>query len=153
MSKFNRGRSQGRRIQSVPEGVSMTQQHMGPETDINNIVSKYLRTGTLGNPSATRQAIFGDFTAIDYMDMQNAIADIDQQFASLSSKIRRRFNNSAYQLVRFIENPDNRDEAVKLGILEGAMPPSNQLDVFDTDESLKADPEAQPSFKPPEKGL
>lgn len=103
-------------------GESLTQQHMKSEADINTIVGRYMKTGQLGNPVSNKQPIYGDFSSIDYMEMRNAIADIDQEFGALPSRIRSRFQNDAHQLIRFIEKPENYQEAVKLGLLPAPVP-------------------------------
>lgn len=112
-------------------GESLAQQHMKDETDINVITNRYLKTGILGSGSGTRQPMFGDYTGIDYMEMQNAIADIDMSFMSLSSKIRSKFQNNPRHLLRWLEDPANHDEAVKLGLMpepEQEVPETNRYD-------------------------
>lgn len=123
-----------RDAKTIP-GDSLTQQHFKDDADINIMTKKYLRgqTPTLGNPMATRQPIFGDFTSIDFMDMKNAIIDAEQQFASLPSKIRNRFKNDPYSLIRWVEKPENREEAIKLGLLP------NQVNFIDDIEQLRAE--------------
>lgn len=109
----------------INTGESATKQSFKDEADINQITARYLKTGVLGNPNATRQAQFGDYTSMDFMEMRNLIADVDQLFNSLPSRIRKRFNNDTYQLIRWIENPDNNEEAIKLGLKE---PPQKDFD-------------------------
>lgn len=152
--------SQPHRVVQETPGPDMAQQHFKEESDINTITSRYLRTGVLGNPGASRQPIFGDFSSIEFLDMQNAIADVDSAFMSLPARVRGRFDNSPYQLIRFVENPNNYDECVRLGLLPGKASPEvdpNQvkmpLDKSDSPapkpgEPAKADPEANPTFPP-----
>lgn len=97
------------------KGKSRTQQNMAAEADINNIVRRYLPTGAL--PTHGRPAMYGDFTSIDYMSMLNAVSDMDNTFRQLPSRIRGQFRNDPYQLLRFIEKPENHKEAVRLGLL------------------------------------
>lgn len=142
--------SNHKRVQQLIEGPTMTQQHMAAETDINNIVSKYLKTGVLGNPTNPRRAMFGDFTSVDYQNMQNQIADIDNEFSALPSRLRKKFGNDPYQLVRWIEDPRNYAEAVKLGLI---LPETPEIDLETQAQNAgetpapKADPESQPQHK------
>jgi len=101
-------------------GKPVTQQHMKAESDINNIVSKYMPGGIYarGNPTATREPIFGYFSANSFHDMNNAIIDAKSAFSRLPSRVRGRFRNDPYQLLRFLEDPANKEEAVKLGLVE-----------------------------------
>lgn len=167
MSKFNRFNKDNRQGQKIG-GDSLTQQHMAAEADINNLVNRHLnnpRRVPLGDPHATRQAQFGDYTSMDFQAMQNAVADIEQKFAGLPARLRARFQNQPYQLVRFVENEENREEALKMGLIEPEFE-----DVFEEDfdketpakpaeephNPLKADPEANPQhggkpLKTPEK--
>lgn len=120
--------SEPERVTQVNDEPSLAQQHMKSETDINTIVQRYMKTGVLGNPSAaTRMPKYGDFTSLEYMDMRNAIADIDQEFASLPARIRGRFQNDPHQLIRFLEKPENLPEAIKLGLVPDLSP--RQMDL------------------------
>lgn len=151
-----RDRSVVPRVHPVIDSKSLTQQQFKDEVDVNNITNRYLKTGLLGELSNGRQPMFGDFTSRDFHAMQNAIVDIDQQFHSLPSRIRKRFDNDPYQLIRFTEKPENRAECLKLGLL---LPTEEELqdpfvDPAQTDllpGAAKADPEANPSFKAPAK--
>lgn len=107
-----------------------------------------MRTGITGNKQSGRRPIYGDFTSVDYMHMQNSIADIDQQFASLPARLRARFDNDPYQVVRFVEKPENQAEAIKLGLLPAPVEPTPSVDPV-PDTAVKADPEANPSFQKP----
>lgn len=131
-------------------GASLTQQHFKEETEINNIMKRYYKGIPL--PVNTQPAMFGDFTSIDFQDMQNAIADIEQQFASLPAKLRNKFGYQPYQLIRWLENPANQDEAKRLGLIGPAeLTPDQQLDLIVAANTPapapKADLEANPSFQ------
>lgn len=139
MSQNKKSSEQSRRSHRIT-GKSLTQQHPAKEADINTIVKRYLPTGAL--PSHGRQPIYGDFTSIDYMTMQNQIADIDTAFMRLPARLRGRFKNDPYQLMRFIDDPKNRPEAIRLGLL---VDPSAQFG-FDKETGLAQDtPEKEPA--------
>lgn len=115
------------RVQTHPVGESRTEQsHIG-ETNINAIIGRYHRTGLL--PQRGRSGFYGDFTGItDYHDAVNRVKSAEDAFMSLPSKIRKRFENDPYNLLTFLENDDNRQEAIELGILpspqeEASLPP------------------------------
>lgn len=127
-------------------GEMLTQQSMKDETDINNIIGKFMKTGILTQPGATRKLMFGDTTSDSYHDMVNKIADAELAFTTLPSKIRDRFLNDPYQLLRFLENPENQKEAIKLGLI--VLPePQPELEVPVT-SPVYIDPEANPGKKP-----
>lgn len=102
---------------------SLTFQSAKDETDINLIIKTYQETGTLPNskPKAfsTRYPMFGDFSqSTDYTSVVFALDASKRAFESLPSAIRRRFNNDPAELVKFLEDPANREEAEKLGLIE-----------------------------------
>jgi len=119
---------------------SLAQQQFKREADINHIIARARHTGVM--PGTVRQARFGDFSnSASFMEMRNLVADANQHFQSLPAKIRSRFGNDPYQVVRFIEDPENRDEAIKLGFIEkpAEKPPEPA--------SPSPDPEANPRTK------
>lgn len=104
-----------------PDRPSMTHQSFKDECDINVVVARCMRTGSLVDPltGATRQPLYGDFTssASDFQEAQNLLADANTRFASLPSGLRARFSNDPASLLSFLEDPSNRQEAVKLGLI------------------------------------
>lgn len=126
---------------------SLTQQQFAEECDINVITARYLKQGL--PPPVLSNPIWDDFTAVDFQDMQNKVLEAKSAFAALPAKVRRRFQESEYLLLKFLEDPDNYDEAVKLGLIEkkeekpSAPNPAQQVIPL-------PDPEANPHKKPGE---
>lgn len=111
---------------------SLTQQHFRDECDINNIIERYEETGFLVDPlnPGTRQPVFGDFSVeFDYMAAQNIVADAQQRFEALPSALRKRFNNDPHELLLFLEDPKNMEEAVKLGLVNRPVDPISNSSV------------------------
>ena len=99
----------------------MAKQAFAEEADINNIMQRYAETGLL--PSGTLQHQFGDFTqAEDYDTLLNRVIEAQEQFMELPSSIRDRFANSPAELFKFMQDPANEDEAVRLGLIPGPEP-------------------------------
>lgn len=95
---------------------TLTQQHHIEECDINTIVERFNITGQL--PDNVRMPQFGDFEGIfNYHDAMNAIRQAEESFMAMDGKIRARFNNDAGKFVEFCTDPQNRDEAIKLGLI------------------------------------
>lgn len=116
---FNR--NEGEKAIHPTGGEEITQQHMANEVDINTIVSRFIKTGQLGNPMDKRVPMFGDISHLDFQTMQNAIVDIDNKFSSLPAKYRNRFGNDPYQMLRFIDDKSNEAECIKMGLLPGTI--------------------------------
>lgn len=97
-----------------------TQQSFKKESDINNIIAKYKKTGFLVDASviSNRVAFCGDFTSVDdFLSAQNKIARLRANFATLPALIRDKFNNDPANLIDFLSKEENMDEAVKLGLV------------------------------------
>ena len=90
---------------------SLTEQHFKDECDINNIVAQYQQTGVM--PSGSREPLFGDFADFP-QDLQASQAFFDEaqeRFMQLSSDVRKRFGNNPVELLQFLQNDANRDQA------------------------------------------
>lgn len=148
-------------------GPRITKQEPEADANVNNIVARYFKTGYL--PETGKAPKFGDFTGPGFQEMRNAIAAIDTQFMLLPPKVRKQFGNDPHALISFVNDPANAVKAAEMGLVPGLDPyadpfvpdepktPPSGLDlskmtkeeVDKLREALKADPEAQPSFKKP----
>jgi len=98
------------------EDASLAQQQFKEECNINNIMEKFGLTGLIPQNPLTPQ--YGDFSGIyDYHSALNAVIDANEQFGALPAQIRDRFMNDPANLIDFLENPENRGEAEKLGLV------------------------------------
>jgi len=94
-----------------------TKQSFKAECDINNIMAKYAKTGILEH-ARNVQGAYGDFSDVpDFQEARNRLIAAEQAFMALPAKIRKEFDNEPANLVAFIDNDDNYDEAVKLGLI------------------------------------
>lgn len=125
------------------EAEGMTQQQFKDETDINTIVRRFGLTGDL--PQNLNMPVSGDFTGIsDYQTAVNLVLKADEEFMTLPGEMRARFNNDPAQLLAFLDDPNNKDEAEKLGIVnKPAKPQRTAVDAID--ELAKSLVPAKPS--------
>jgi len=99
------------------EDASLAQQHFKDECDINNILRQFNITGQL--PEQTLSPRYGDFTGIgDYHTALNQVIAAEDEFMSLPAQIRARFENDPAQLIEFLNQPENYDEAITLGLVD-----------------------------------
>ena len=106
-----------RRVVQVCEGVSKTEQCHANEVNINSIVSRYQKTGFL--PLAGGSPRYGDFTGVeDYHSACEAVREAEAGFMTLPPEVRKRFANDPGELLDFLSDEKNLDEAVKLGLVE-----------------------------------
>lgn len=97
------------------------------EADINFLLARYKNTGSLYTADemikATRRPQFGDFTGIpDYQETLNKVNAALEMFSELPLKIRQRFNDSPTELLAFLQDESNRDEAIELGLVDAPPP-------------------------------
>jgi phage internal scaffolding protein len=102
------------------EEPSLAQQQFKDECDINNILRQFNVTGML--PEAPLSPRYGDFTGIvDYHSALNAVIAAEDGFMALPAELRARFQNDPEQLINFLDNPENKTEAEKLGLVDAKL--------------------------------
>lgn len=99
------------------EKPTRTKQSFKNDCDINVVVNHYQRHGII-NHVARGSGVYGDFSTVeDYQSSLNRVMNAQEMFGALPSKIRSRFANDPAELIGFLENPANLDEAVELGLV------------------------------------
>lgn len=95
---------------------TLTIQSAKPDSDINLIVKRMAKTGTM--PITARVPTQGDFSeqVRDYHTAMNMIRTAQQEFNKLPAKIRGRFENDPQQLMDYLSDPENTEESYKLGL-------------------------------------
>jgi len=120
----------------VCDDPSLTQQQFAEESDINNIVDRFMKTGHL--PSAASMPQYADYEGVfDFQSAMNVVRQADENFMRMDAKVRARFHNSPQEFLEFFANPDNVDEAVRLGLAVHTVKPKDVSSP--TVESAKAD--------------
>jgi phage internal scaffolding protein len=108
------------------EDASLAQQHFKDECDINNILRQFNLTGVL--PESPLSPRYGDFTGIgDYHTALNQVIAAEDGFMSLPANLRARFENDPAQLIEFLNNPENYNEAISLGLVENKSEETTQV--------------------------
>lgn len=121
------------------DGPSMTIQDFKDDSDINGLIRRFVKQGSLYDPATLinrrpSQPQFGDFSNIpDLLTASVEIARAQEMFGQLPAEIRSFFNHDPLRLLAFVEQARNDKElwekGVQLGILEargaGAKAPAN----------------------------
>lgn len=118
---------------------SRTLQHQAGDVNVNQLVARFNKTGVepVQNP---RQFFYGQFTEdIDFRAVQDSVIRVNELFSQLPWQVRKFFNHSPSDLIEFLGNPANRDQAILLGLVDK--------------EAKTSKPTAQTPLKPPEEGL
>lgn len=110
------------------ENPGQVQQHLAEETDINNIMRKYQKTGELRHVTKAAGS-YGDFSDVpDYRTAMQQILEADALFMELPAKVRDRFGNDPAQFIEFATDDKNIEELRKLGLApEAPKAPEPQL--------------------------
>jgi len=129
-------------------GDSLTHQSFKDECDINRIMLKWQKTGMVEHANHF-QGSYGDFTNVptDYQEAMNQVINTQEMFSSLPSSIRKRFGNDPAAFLDFVEDPDNRDEMARMGLLK---PQPKVEDVIETDPKPKAPERPKKAAKEPD---
>ncbi len=101
-----------------------TKQSFKQETDINNIMAKFVKTGIITPDAlAKRQGAFADVSDIgDFSECLEQIETAEAAFMTLGPQIRARFENQPAKLLDFCSKDENKEEAIELGIISKPEP-------------------------------
>lgn len=125
---------------SCPPEEDRTQQQFKEEADINTIVARVKR----GDVPPFFPGTYGDFSNVpNFHAAMNQVLAARESFMRLPARIRRRFDNSPAELVDFLSDPANLQEAIELKIVEKPKPEA---------EDGGAGSVAQPAGSPAEAG-
>lgn len=134
---------QRKRVQWKSDLPSMTQQHLKEECDVNSILEKYRRTGYIGhiNPRAGQS---GDFSNLqDFKQNLDMVKSAYSMFENLPAHVRKRFANDPANLIDFINDSQNTDEAIKLGL---AIKPEKPIEATNDDQTTINQPQTPPAI-------
>lgn len=108
----------------VCEEPTRAQQHHKDECDINVILERFGKTGQLPVNAISGQ--YGDFSGVyDYHSAMNAIIAADSEFDALPAQLRARFDNEPNNLINFLRDEKNTQEAIELGLLNDISSTAN----------------------------
>lgn len=82
---------------------------------------------------------------MDYQEALNVVIKAGEAFDELPGNIRRRFDHNAVEFLQFMNDPENFDESVELGLREVIEPV-----VVDPVLDPPASPPEEPAAPPPE---
>lgn len=98
--------------------ISRTKQAFSDAADINMIMRKFEKTGTLEG-DLTSGMTFGDYdNADDYHTALNKVREAERAFGEMPAEIRARMKNDPGVFMDFVGNPDNLDEGIQLGLFD-----------------------------------
>jgi len=103
---------------------TLAQQQFRDDSDPNTIMKQFARTRDPALLQGLNTPQYGDFTGIgDYQSALNSVIQAQDAFMELDAHVRARFANDPGLLLDFLSNGENRDEAIKLGLIPSDLPP------------------------------
>lgn len=102
----------------------ITEQSHKEEVDINNIVKRHgmdliAQVAAMQSPLFT----FDELPHNDFQEAMNIIAKAQNSFDSMPSALRKQFDNNPGKFLDFVQNPDNADKLVEMGLAQRVNPP------------------------------
>ncbi len=131
------------RVKTVPVGKTRAKQSFADECDINNIMSKYQKTGAITHANK-HQPSYGFASSITFNEAMTVVAKANSMFEDLPSSLRERFENDPAKYLDFVQDPDNSKEMAELGLLV-----DNPTPEADPSPAEPAAPAASPAVNPP----
>ncbi|AXL15449.1 internal scaffolding protein [Microviridae sp.] len=120
-----------------------TKQSFKDETDVNLIIQKHTRMGTLSHLEQWGGQ-YGDLSDFDFQEAQNQLAKANSMFEQLPSSVRNKFSNDPERFFEFVNAEENRDRlAEELPELAkpGTRPLPTAKDVIDPETAPEEPPE------------
>lgn len=108
----------------------IVEQNHKQEVDINNIIRRHgidmiAKTAAMSQP----QYIMDENPNNDFQEAMLIVAKARESFESMPSHIRKRFSNSPAEYLDFVQNPQNKDELIKLGLATEPPKPADPIEV------------------------
>lgn len=105
--------------QSFDPEEGRTKQSHKDECDINQIMSRFQRTGAITHFNQ-HSAHYEDLTGFDYTEAMQQVAAAQSMFNELPSSLRDRFQHDPANFLDFVQDPANTHEMAELGLLNEA---------------------------------
>jgi len=99
------------------EEPSLTQQQFAKDCDVNNIIAKYKKTGSVTHVRNRTEGVYANLVDIpDYAEALQQIIHANETFGELPAQTRARFANDPQLLIEFLKDPKNDEQAIELGL-------------------------------------
>lgn len=100
----------------------LTEQAHAKECDINHKITMYAKGKAIG-VSATPGVYMEVPEGFDFQSSMDTAVKLREQFESHSMEVRKRFHNNIQEMIEFLGEEKNQDEAIRLGLVEPPKEP------------------------------
>lgn len=116
MKKIELRENKTKRVMTINEDPSLTDQQWQKSCDVNTIIAKYKKTGEIKHLAA-HQGQYADLSELpDLLTALNTVNTASSTFEQLPAQIRKYFANDPVELYTFLQDPKNDQEAIRLGL-------------------------------------
>ena len=123
-------------------GVSRTKQSEGPQTDINTIVNRYLRSGELTHYNASVLR-YGDFSAVGTLQEQmHAVHEARERFGALPAGIKAAAGHDPLIFLQMLATVEGTEVLIEAGLDAQIQRVDDAGNVL-TDDQVEEDAERQ----------
>jgi len=95
--------------------IYTTEQAHKDTCNVNNIIRKYARTGAIEHIKYI-EPTYLDTSGADLKTAMDRVIAIQQKFDKIPAKVRKHFDNDPVKFLNFYNDPNNKDEANKIGL-------------------------------------
>jgi len=112
-----------KRVHTVNTEPSKTDQQWKKSCDVNEIVTKYKRTGQLSHVRS-QQPVYQDVSEIpDLLTSLTQVQKAKDAFLTVPAELRKKLDNDPVKFIEYLNEPSNNDEAIKYGLKNRPTPP------------------------------
>ncbi len=111
---------------TINDEISLTEQHHKDTCDINKIMGRYRKTGTLDHLNK-HGPMYGEIPSLGLQEATEIVKKADEMFNDLPSHIRNKFDNKPGEFLDFVQDPANLEEMRELGLSNKDAPEIEQV--------------------------
>lgn len=118
MKKITQRANGTKRVQTINNLPSQTQKQWKNDVDVNKIMARYKKTGQITHLRNAAEGAYLDLTEIpDLLTAKLQIQQAESTFLQMPASLRQKFNNQPENLISYLSNPSNHEEAIHLGLM------------------------------------
>lgn len=108
------------KFKTIHSGETLTRSSFRDECNINSIMAKAVKG--LNVPINSKSPLFGDVSNMGtYHEMNLRLQEIQNEFLhTVPAEVRLKFGNDSGRFADWLQKPENKDEAIRLGLIEDA---------------------------------
>ncbi|AZL82900.1 internal scaffolding protein [Apis mellifera associated microvirus 21] len=109
-------------VETVNNDPSLARTEFQKQSDINEIMRNYDKTGVID----LKNHGLGHFVDLvdlpTYQESLDLVIAAEESFMALPAETRKRFSNDPGEMIKFLQDPENKKEAQKLGLVNPDKP-------------------------------